>query len=62
MGRDVRIDGVGYNADFVKSLTVEEAITEFLQPWHDHIFEGLNKKERTTKIKEIHKICSKWKI
>ena len=59
MSKDLKYDGIGWNADFVKSLTVEEAVAEFNKPHYDHWFMGLNKKERTAKIKEVHKICSK---
>ena len=56
---DKKIDGSGWNATFIKSLTVEEAVTEIMQPQYDHLFEGMNKKDRTAEIKEIHKICTK---
>jgi hypothetical protein len=57
MAKGIKLDGVGFNADHVRSFDTEKEMVDHFLETHDHIWTGLSKAERVKKFKLLYKLC-----
>jgi hypothetical protein len=61
MRKDEKQDGIGFNADFIRSFATEkEMVDHYLQDHYlEYYWPGITKTARIKKLKELYKICTK---